>query len=360
MTEKFKQLTLLTLSVLSIPLMLLITMPKASAQVSSTLHASCQDGTYQGNLGVWNWPKFVQLNGGGDNRNSGSTYLPNFDKENSSYFIYRIPSQQTLYDNATLAGSPSTYDGWTNYSWNQYTMIVSTDNAKRLAMYETTTTTQFVANNPAEMRKYTIIDGTANNQTNVFGGSALLTTPQSINTVAVSCALVAHNVDYQASWTYTQITKNITAGDEVQCDTWDVACKIAGAFRGIADTFKTVGEVIVKALASFFMPDGTKVKSYIDDFNTFMSDKLGFLVYPVTFMADFFGAFTDTSNNWCTSAGCTKSFGNIFGSNFSLNFTEMNIHMPSMFTWFLAALRGMTVLMLIFMVRHKFMEVQAK
>lgn len=325
---------------------------------TATLHNSCQDGTYSGNMGNWDWPKFIQQNGGGDNRNSGSTYMPEFDKENSSYFIYRIPSQQTLYNNATLAGSPSTYDGWTNYSWNQYTMIVSTDNTNRLAMYETTSTDQWIANNPITMRKYTIIDGTANNQTNVFGGTSVLTTQQSINTVAVSCALVAHNVDYKASWTYTQITSNITSGSEIVCNTLDLGCHVAGIFRGVANTFTAVGQAILKGIAFLFTPTD-KAQEAFSSLNTFLQDKLGFLVYPVTFMVDMFDAMGE-GGSWCNTTTCTKNFGNFLGQNFTVNLNQPATVMPTYWNWLLALIRAVTIFTLVLAVRNKLKGITAK
>jgi formate-dependent nitrite reductase membrane component NrfD len=87
-----------------------------------------------------------------------------------------------------------------------------------------------------------------------------------------------------------------------------------------------------------------------------MDLKLGFLTYPITFIANMFGAFT-SSSSWCTSGSCTKSFGNFMGSNFTVDLNQMQTTMPTLWAFLLAALRGLTVLALIFGIRKKYMEV---
>jgi hypothetical protein len=106
----------------------------------------------------------------------------------------------------------------------------------------------------------------------------------------------------------------------------------------------------------YFKPNSTTTQASFTRLNDSMQLKLGFLTYPITFIADMFGAFT-SSSAWCTSTSCTKSFGDFMGANFTLNLNQMAATMPTLWNFLMGALRGLTVLALIFGIRKKYMEV---
>jgi hypothetical protein len=327
----------------------------APAPATTDLYNKCQSGSYAGTLGEWDWPKFFQLNYGGENLNSGTTNFPDFDKGNSSYFIYRTPAQQNAYDTAVANGAPTLdYPAYPQAGWNQYTALVSTDNSSRLKLsQQNNSTIQILNNNPPSYYSYILQDGIHHDTRNVTGGSTF-NYERNVSLPNVGCVLVAHNVDYADSWTYNKIQTDIPSGDDIKCATLDVACAISKLFRGVANTFKAVGQAIVGALASLFMPDPEVIKNKFQDFQSFMSNKLGFLVYPFSFLGNFFGAFGDTSNTWCSATSCTKNVGNFFGQPFTLKVDQMKYTMPTVWTWLLNLIRGLTILTLVLAIRMKY------
>lgn len=359
---RFRNFTTLTLiaALLLIPFI----KPKAVFADSQTLHMACQDNVYHGTLGNWDWPSKLRSPGG-----TGTTAASNFDKENSSYIIFKTPVQQFLSvtfgadGNQTMPANPyfftvgqSEADSFPNNSWNQYTTKIAS-NTSRLSLMQETPTDQYIINNPISIQTHTITDGTTTDRRTVGGGGSISTSRQGFNTTAVGCVEVAHNVDYMSSWTYTQFTQNINAGDEITCSTFDIACHIAATFRSIGDTFNAVGQAIVRGFAALFAPDMTEIQNSFSDFNTFMQQKLGFLVFPIVFLVDSINSFSDTTNQWCSSSSCVKNLGNMLGGNLTIDFNALKNTMPSIWTFFISTMRGLIVVALVLGIRRKYMEV---
>lgn len=142
-----------------------------------------------------------------------------------------------------------------------------------------------------------------------------------------------------------------------QCSPLDIACRIADVFQGVQNTFASVGQFIVKGIANIFIPSSTTVQSSFNELNTFLVNKLGFLMYPFTFMTNLITAFNSTSNNWCSETSCTKSFGNLWGAPFAINFLTLKQSLPDYWNWFIALLRGVAVITLIQGIYHATMRV---
>ena len=203
-------------------------------------------------------------------------------------------------------------------------------------------------------------------------GSQMNPNSPSSNYVTIDSAIIgaivgvqgAVNVTYNSSYTgghFSSAEVPYTAtGASESCSNLDIGCKIAAAFGVIGDSIKDLVQGAVNVFARFFMPDPTAISASFTSLNDFLQLKLGFLTYPVTFLVDFFAAFSSTSDSWCSSGGCSKSFGNFWGQNFTINLTQMQTTMPTMWTWFVALVRGLTVLELILVIRRKYLGVMSR
>ena len=182
--------------------------------------------------------------------------------------------------------------------------------------------------------------------------------------IGVYCYAYVKNVQYAGSWTFDKLSEDVvyTEGANLtyKCDTFDIGCQIAKAWRGVGNTIADAMYAAMKGIASFFMPDGAVIKSDFDDLNTFLQAKLGFLVYPLTFLGQLFTAFGDTTNNWCTSSSCTKNFGNLFGQPFVVDLKVGATAYPTYWTYFLTMTRGLVVLALVLAIRKKYIGVVHK
>jgi hypothetical protein len=132
------------------------------------------------------------------------------------------------------------------------------------------------------------------------------------------------------------------------CATFDIACRIAGTFQGVQNTFLGVGKAIVIGISSAFIPDAATVKNQFDTLYSFMIAKLGFLTYPITWASNTYTSFSDTSNNWCTDTNCVMNFdGQLFGGTVSIDFYALKHGIPTMWTYLLLVFRAITVIALI-------------
>lgn len=148
---------------------------------------------------------------------------------------------------------------------------------------------------------------------------------------------------------YTGITYGTDVPDQVgvECDTFDVACKIGEVFQGVQNTFSSVGSYIVRGIASIFFPDPDYLEQKFTQLSVFFTQKLGFLMYPIDFIIDMVQAFGNNTENWCTDTSCTKSFGNLWGSPFSIDFLTLKNSLPTYWNWFILFLRGAVVIGLV-------------
>lgn len=178
----------------------------------------------------------------------------------------------------------------------------------------------------------------------------------------ITCVYTARNITYGSTWDKPFYSANEASRGSVDndCDALDFGCWMGKVFDTIGDGLKEVMMGVVKAITYLFAPDEAKMSEIMNNAKTFFEAKLGFLVYPLTFIGQMFTAMGDTSNNWCSDSSCSKSFGNFFGSNFTVNLLDFKNQMPTVWTFFTTAIRGLTVLALILAIRKKYMEVLHK
>lgn len=65
-----------------------------------------------------------------------------------------------------------------------------------------------------------------------------------------------------------------------------VVCKLKGIWEGIVSLPKKVADAFGDILKSLFVPEDNYFKNWFDELSTYFNNKLGFLVYPFTFITD--------------------------------------------------------------------------
>jgi len=178
---------------------------------------------------------------------------------------------------------------------------------------------------------------------------------------SVACISAMHGVEYDPGYAGPKYkaAQGYTLGGGASCATWDVACKLSGAFQTVTGAIGDFAREVFSWFTGLFMPEGSKIKGYIDDFNAFMVSKLGFLTYPFSFLSNVFNAFT-TGATWCTNTSCQKDFGVIFGTHFIMDLNEPQIATPTIWSWFKGVVVGLTILELVITIRRKMMSVVHK
>lgn len=112
-------------------------------------------------------------------------------------------------------------------------------------------------------------------------------------------------------------------------------------------------------VAYYAKPSPTAMQTEFNSLESFFNAKLGFLVYPFSFFAGVFNAFT-SSSSWCNTTTCTKSFGNIFGTPYTVNLTQLSTTMPQLWSFLLIFMRGALIVGLLYGIRAKYLEVMSK
>lgn len=342
--QKFAMVLLGVLVVLSA--WVLLSIEKASAE---PILPAC-DPTY---LETWDWPFRIRQPTNGSPTGAGIT---NFDPENDSYIIVQ---RKTSYD----ANPKRRIYHFYRYSNTDRRLILYDDAGVPKVRISGTTGSPSLNNNAtlqSEPRNLVsppyYIPPTNTPEIEVNPNSST-TTPLSLDGSLVHCVVVAHNVIYDGSWQWNKFVGSVDwsegSGINVLCTTLDIACHINKVFSAVGDTLKEIAKSGLRLFANLFVPDGAQVQADFEEFEDAMTAKLGFLAYPVTFMVDVFEAFTATGSGTCTTEGCVKSFGNLFGGGFSIDFASVAVNFPSLWSWLCGFLIGLTILELIIMIRKK-------
>lgn len=330
--------------------------------VSAVPHASADTGLSNVNLlpqcgdtslVTWDWGAAIKAISGGA--------FSDFDYDTSSYVVFH---------------NDNSFGGNTNN--NRYQVLVA-DAGKKLSLDEISGVPKVrVSNNyirqagvisedqniPAYNGNWT--GGFSANQKSASAGSTNTSTTGATigiysgtsGTNIYDCEYGAKNVTYGPSWTSAQFNGTILHGSGTgsTCGSLDVACYVGKALQGVQNTIVSGVSAVLNVLGAWFIPDSATLSDDFDNVTSNLSAHLGFLTYPPTFLVDFYGAF-DSSSSWCNDTSCTKYLGTIFGAPFTLNLGAMKDVTPTLWSFMTAAVRGLTVLAIIFALRHKFLEV---
>lgn len=351
-----KQKLSLVVGLTAVALSIIIPLNSQRAFASTTPAFPTCSNTY---LETWNWPAMLKKQYINGSQNGGG--YESFDSNANSYLIYNNVT------NYSGVGSPrNMFTVIVGSSANNLTIDVDSASPNHIKLSGTLISNDFGSTSSTLASEPTTVKTYNSEPSGGYGFTAFpstnLTSPYDLTT-NVGCMVVAHNVTYGAAFTanYNKFvsTQDYALTDGSACKATDFGCWIGKAFNAVDDTFASVGIAIVESITNLFAPDGTQIKASFDDFNSFMQAKLGFLVYPITFLVNVFDAFTSTSS-WCTQISCVKDFGNLFGSDFTLNLSQPGITMGDYWNWLLLAIRGLTVLTLILAVKNKYKGVVHK
>lgn len=114
---------------------------------------------------------------------------------------------------------------------------------------------------------------------------------------------------------------------------------------GLGCVMRNFGVFLRSLFITLFVPSPGFFKDYFTDFKTFIDTKFGFLIWPLTFAIDFVNAFFNGVNG--TNNICNWSFGNLFNSDFKLNFCSLEQNFPSAFNTARYMIQAFTVFVLI-------------
>jgi hypothetical protein len=324
--------------------------PKASAFIGTGVATSCSNS-----MSTWDWPQYERY------RNTDA-----WSPASAQYVILKTavdPGHSP--ETTTIVGGylpTSTYKlRWTKDATTGHNKLVTVQKSNNTVL---DSINGDVLNDPSPLSSQKINDAPpamANRAygTVSYGGSS------SQGYGSMGCVIASVNVEYDATYDGPRFvstglyTQGQASDGTSNCTALNFGCWIGKIGDSVTGAVDTIAQQITKGFAYLFAPNSSETKKSFDDLNGFMTGKLGFLVYPITFVANLFGAFTSGSS-WCNSTSCSKSFGNFYGQPFNVNLTQMQTTMPTLWAFLLAALRGITVLVLIFGIRSKYMETMKK
>lgn len=114
---------------------------------------------------------------------------------------------------------------------------------------------------------------------------------------------------------------------------------------GLGCVMRNFGVLLRSMFMTLFVPTPGFLKDYFNDFKEFINTKFGFLIWPLTWAVDFVNAFFDGLNG--TNNICSWSFGNIFNSDFKLNFCSLEQNFPTAFNTAKYLIQAFTVFALL-------------
>lgn len=353
MSYRLKNLAVLGVFLVTIGIAIV---PK-TALAATTEYAPLCSNTF---LNEWDWPAKVKtpyvttpsIKNGGN--------LTTFNEDTDSYVILRDSSAGALRNLYYLFRGDHITISAENAG--------GTANGTRFSLRTATgsmTQTQIVSE-PTYIKAFKDIWGTSSDNsvvvtekyTTAYPVSSAVTQPFQYTTSTLNCVYAARNVTYSPYWVdnYNQFSSHIefTAGSvQENCGALQIGCWVGEIFQGVSDTFLGVGKAIVTGIAELFKPDSGKIGTAFGDFNTTMTNKLGFLAYPITFLVSVLNAFTSTDST-CSTTSCVKSFGNLFGHNFSLNLSQPGVSMGSYWSYFRLFIQGTTILTVVLAIKQRY------
>ncbi len=182
-----------------------------------------------------------------------------------------------------------------------------------------------------------------------------------------SCIIMSANVPYENSYDgpltipslqlYTSISSGAASSS---CGTLDIGCYVARIATSVGSALSSLGQEITGALAWLFIPDSQTISDKYAQIRSLLTDKLGFIADSFTVISNVFAPLINANSAGCTTAGCTKSFGALFGSPFSVDFATVSKTMPSVWTWVTLFIRGIILVGFVFMMRRKIIEIMAR
>lgn len=147
----------------------------------------------------------------------------------------------------------------------------------------------------------------------------------------------------------------ILDSDDLNCDNGGICeqpspyedCSTYGTdlIGGLGCVMRNFGVFLRSLFVTLFVPTPGFLKDYFTEFKEFINTKFGFLIWPLTWSVDFVSAFFNGVNG--TNNICNWSFGNIFNSDFKLNFCSLEQNFPTAFNTARYMIQAFTVFVLV-------------
>lgn len=287
----------------------------------------------------WSWYSRI-YNHYGSNFDDNQNIDEVFANENFSVLMYATSANPSATDfNVTLVVVNDKVTITKNTLDNEVSLQTGTTNLDLIQIYGNT-------------------NGAYENTTLPNAGNGVANPTESSGTNQLSglnpTCLSAHNVNYSSG--YDQKIYSFDRSENSACSTLDIACQISSLFRNTVDTFTSVGKTLLSGIASFFIPSPQQISANFEQLTDFFVEKMGFLMYPLDFFTDLYNAFTDTSNQWCNATTCSKSFGELWGTEFTLDLYALKNSIPDYWDWIIAFIRGATTISLLLAVYRVLMR----
>jgi len=318
-----------------------------------------------GNLSNWDWPEQVKTL-----PHQTGTKVPDtlFSPANTDYIIYLTQTQFSTPNNAGYG-----------YSY-QYTML-DAGQGGNLKLYTIGTDT-FAKNYGTQGQQlssyyFTLIDSWSVTSSTNFpfvtgslfsaGNTSVAASDAKyksfgLTSAGTACILAVHGVEYDPGYTgpVYKSSQAYTLGAGAGCQTLDIACKLSGAFQTVTTAIGDLIREVFSWFMSLWIPDSAKTQASFDDLGNFLSNKLGFLTYPFTFINDFYSAMGGSAT-WCSTSSCTISGTVMGGGTATLDLLGM-AHSPYSPVWdaFLLFIRATTIVTLMGMLLSRVKEIQTK
>jgi len=156
-----------------------------------------------------------------------------------------------------------------------------------------------------------------------------------------------------------KIDGNLFAGDTSSNECTNGVCNVPDLYENcgltdVACTLRNFGVYLKGLLISLFVPSSAYISTYFTGLSEFFTEKLGILLYPITFITDTLNLFIDSAS----SPACSFSTGGtIFGASPTLNFCVVEDTMPTLYNPIMAFVRGSILFGMIWAIRRKLMSI---
>lgn len=337
--------------------------PASHASALDTMPTSCTLLTGGNDLQNWDWPSWVSKVGGTGNAGGAGWFDPN---TTSYVFLGGWPFS------APVAGQ--TTDVIFVAPNNQAKLVVYKDSSGRMSVKSSDNGSVYSIKIIGRLPgiSYSFDHQAAANTTSASFAIQSFTVATAGHGSTAACYNGSNNLvydtTYSASWTtygnngypslaWSSGSDSATSGtSNANCGTLDVSCYAANLYNGVTNSIVAAFQAFTTGLYVLFVPSGTQIS---DDFNTFhttLYNKLGFLTWPFSFVTNMFTAITTP-----TTTCCLIGAGTFMGATFpGIDLAFVSTNLPALWSFAQSAIKGLTVLMLFFMLRSKFMEITSK
>jgi hypothetical protein len=173
-------------------------------------------------------------------------------------------------------------------------------------------------------------------------------------------ALAFTKATFTSGYTGSPIPLHTLTIPKQSCAALDIACWMGDLGTAIGGTLDNVSKAILAGLTWLFVPDSSTMAANFTRIQALISDKLGLISDSFSVITNLFQPLINANDNGCTTAGCTKSFGTLFGRPFNVDFATVAKTMPSVWSFTTLFLRGAILIAFAFVMRRKIIEIIAR